>query len=177
MLLREFLGALVVKILGFHCHSLGSNPWSGSWDPILQASWHGQKKENSAFDTYFGVVVRIQKYLRQMGLHTMADPELDEYLASWSAVSSLKTSILGTWHSSQCCSDSLTISLLTPRSRPDLSFFLKFRPPEILEDSLFHQVAYLWVSRLLHSRHTGPGQVAQAAADEQRLLSVPNKLV
>ena len=39
--IREFPGGLVVRILGFHCHGLGSIPSQGT--EIPQAAWHGQK--------------------------------------------------------------------------------------------------------------------------------------
>ena len=38
----EFPGGLVVRILGFHCHGLGSIPGQGT--EIPQATWCGQKK-------------------------------------------------------------------------------------------------------------------------------------
>ena len=42
--IREFPGGLVVRILGFHCCSLGSVP--GERTEILQAMWHSQKQTN-----------------------------------------------------------------------------------------------------------------------------------
>ena len=41
-LLREFPGGLVIKILGFHGHGLGSVPGRGT--EIPQAMQHGYKK-------------------------------------------------------------------------------------------------------------------------------------
>ena len=41
---REFPGGLVLRILGFHCHGLGSIPGWGT--EILQAVWCGQKKKD-----------------------------------------------------------------------------------------------------------------------------------
>ena len=40
---REFPGCLVVRILGFHCHDLGSVPGRGTEVP--QAMQHEQKKK------------------------------------------------------------------------------------------------------------------------------------
>ena len=45
ILLREYPGGLVVRILGFHCHDLGSTPSQGT--EIPQAAWYGQNKKQT----------------------------------------------------------------------------------------------------------------------------------
>ena len=65
-MLREFLGCLVVRILGFHCHGLGSVPGQGAEIPSYKP--HGMAIKIMPLIPTLGVVVRIQKYLRQIGL-------------------------------------------------------------------------------------------------------------
>ena len=44
-------GSLVVKILGLHCHNLGSIPGWGT--EILEVAWHEQKKKKDFFSISF----------------------------------------------------------------------------------------------------------------------------
>ena len=59
VMLWEFPGGLVVKIPGFHCHSLGSVPGRGT--EILQAARCGQKKKVMLCSV--GVAARKGKYI------------------------------------------------------------------------------------------------------------------
>ena len=57
---EKFHSNLVVRVLGFHCHGLGSIPGSGNWD-LLQAAAQPKKKKRKKernFDI-FGVCVCV----------------------------------------------------------------------------------------------------------------------
>ena len=53
----------MVRILGFHCHGPGFNPWSGNVDPASRVVWPKKKKKLPKYSKQIGDVTYVSSQI------------------------------------------------------------------------------------------------------------------